>query len=127
MKADRLLKQLVLLLLISTSLSLTQANAQEQKYMFWGLKAESNLSGFFILDNVDTESKIGLGATFGGFLNIELAENFTLQGELLYHYKASELNNTTKGDFQHWGMEIPIYAMCNLTVVRLNCFPMLSV
>jgi hypothetical protein len=59
-----------------------------------------------------TKSKMATGATFGGFLNMEISEHFAVQGELLFHFKSSDLENgSAKYRYRYWGEEIPIYAM----------------
>lgn len=75
-------------------------NAQESnkkhldvKATWGGIKAEANISNFFISGTSVIDSKMKLGFTGGGaFLNLEFSEHFALQGELIYHYKSSDFD-----------------------------------
>jgi hypothetical protein len=64
-----------------------------------------------------TESKLGFGASLGGFAQFEISENFAVQPELLFHFKSSTdktnipIIGTAKNDFRYWGAEIPVYAL----------------
>lgn len=73
---------------------------------------EMNVSNFIHSGISDGKSNMKLGFSTGGFLNLGISKSFSVQGEMLFHYKNSdfEWNNRT-GKYQYWGMEIPIYAM----------------
>jgi len=89
----------------------------------WGIKAEVNLSGFFISNVSVLSSKMKPGFSAGAFLNLEFSEHFALQGELMYHYKTSEFNRESiNGKYRYWGMDIPIYAMYQWKLDNKNRF-----
>ena len=78
----------------------------------WGIKTEFNSSGFIISKTSDVAGEMKIGASGGGFVNFEIAEHFALQGELMYHYRTSDINiSGLHRDFRFWGMQIPIYAI----------------
>ncbi|MDR3339033.1 MAG: PorT family protein [Candidatus Symbiothrix sp.] len=110
------MKRAVLAIAVIIGISLAQVNAQNDipnaAKITGGLKAETNLSNFILSGMSDAKSKMNFGATFGGFLNLDVSKYFAIQGELLYHYKSSDLvRNGIKSEYQYWGIEIPIYAM----------------
>ena len=79
-----------------------------------GIKVETNTSGFILNDMDNMKSKLGFGATVGGFGTIEFNKNFAFRPELLLHYKNSVMEEKTTGretDYQYFGVEIPIYAI----------------
>lgn len=77
-----------------------------------GIKAEANLSNFILSDMSGVESKVGFGASLGGFAKFDLTKHFALQPELLVHFQTSKMKEAgVERDFQYWGMEIPVYAM----------------
>ncbi len=104
---------LVFALVLIFGLVSSQANAQK---ISAGVKADMNLSNFILSDMDDIESNIGVGASFGGFANFKLSKYFSVQPELLFHYKASEIKINTSleditSDYEYFGMEIPVYAL----------------
>jgi hypothetical protein len=106
------MKRAVLTIAAIIGINLAHINAQNDEAITGGLKAESNLSNFILSGISDVKSKMNFGATFGGFLNLDVSNYFALQGELLYHYKSSDLvRNDIKNKYQYWGIEIPIYVM----------------
>ncbi|MFV0469421.1 MAG: porin family protein [Dysgonomonas sp.] len=113
------MKKMILIVIAIMEVSISYLQGQDNKNQqiqalkpSWGLKAEANMSNFFISGTSILDSKVKIGGTFGGFLHLELTDHFVLQGELLYHYKTSKLNrDDLNGDFRYWGMEIPIYAI----------------
>jgi len=103
----------IIVLALIFGLGFSQANAQK---ISAGVKADLNLSNFILSDMDDTESNIGAGASLGGFANFKLSKHFSIQPELLFHYKTSELKHTlpmgeSTYDYEYFGMEIPIYAL----------------
>jgi len=108
-----------------------KTNAQESKKhqinikTTWGIKAEANVSNFFISGTSVIDSKMKLGFTAGAFLNLEFTGHFALQGELIYHYKSSKFDREDiKGKYQYWGMEIPVYAIYQWKLRKGNRFYM---
>lgn len=88
-------------------------SSKEQKMTFTGGPIlELNGSNFIHSGISDSKSNMKLGFSTGGFLNFGISKSFSVQGEILFHYKDSnfELNSQT-GEYRYWGMEIPIYAM----------------
>lgn len=73
---------------------------------------ETNLTNFIHSGIDNSSSNMRLGVSAGGFINLELVKPFSIQGEMLFHYKTSEYkweNHT--GKYEYWGVEIPVYAM----------------
>jgi hypothetical protein len=65
------------------------------------------------------KSKLGFGATVGGFTKFEFSGNFAVQPELLLHFKTSKMEEKSSGketDFQYFGMEIPVYAIGQMSL-----------
>ena len=90
-------------------IGLTQVSAQNVSF---GVKADANVSNFILADLEPMESKLGFGASLGGFAKFELAENFAIQPELLLHFKGSTFETgSIENDFRYWGAEIPVYAL----------------
>lgn len=85
----------------------------KQKIVFTGgALLETNLSGFLHSGVENGNSVMKPGFSIGGFLNLGIMRSFSVQGEMLFHYKNSKFEwNNQKGDFTYWGMEIPVYAM----------------
>ncbi len=52
------------------------------------VKAEANLSGYYLSRMNGTEIKIRTGSTLGGFMKWEIANYIALQPELLFHYNS---------------------------------------
>lgn len=98
-------------------------NAKEkQRTVFTGgAILESNMSGFFHSGVEGGNSIMKAGFSVGGFLNLGITQSFSVQGEILIHYKNSEFKwDTQKGDFSYWGIEIPIYAMYHYAFPKGN-------
>lgn len=89
----------------------------------WGIKLETNMSNFFISGTSVLDSGMRPGFSGGAFLNVELSGNFSLQGELMYHYKTSVFNRENiKGRFLYWGMDLPVYAMYQIKMAKESRF-----
>lgn len=72
----------------------------------------ANVSGFFHSGVSGGRSRMNTGVSAGGFLNLGITRFFSVQGELLFHYKTSDFDwGGQSGEFRYWGVEIPIYAM----------------
>lgn len=95
---------------------------EKQKIVFTGgAILESNISGFFHSGVENGSSIMKAGFSVGGFLNLGIAQPFSVQGEILFHYKNSEFEwDVQKGDFSYWGIEIPIYAMYHYVFPKGN-------
>ncbi|MDR2955244.1 MAG: PorT family protein [Prevotella sp.] len=110
------MKKIIFILILATTFCSILVAQEKDKYLdikvTWGVKAEVNISGFFVSGMSEISSKMRTGGTGGGFINVELTKLFALQGEILWHYKSSDfIRQGNKGDFQYWGTEIPMYAM----------------
>jgi opacity protein-like surface antigen len=89
---------------------LVKVNAQSP--ISYGVKAELNMSNFFLSD-LDYSSRMKAGPNLGGFMKIDLHENFAIQPELSFFYRTSKIKKEgAKNDnFKQWGMAIPVYAI----------------
>lgn len=78
----------------------------------WGVKAESNLSNFYISGVPDAKSKMNVGFGVGAYVNVDFNNYFGLRGGLMFNNKNSqcEYENNRLG-YQSWGVEVPIYAV----------------
>lgn len=102
----------------------SQTNNIAKTKVSWGIKADMNFSNFIVSETPLVSSNMKFGETLGGFLNIQINGNFSLQGELLFHNKNSELiRNDLYGKFSYWGTEVPIYAVYNLILKnKTKCY-----
>jgi hypothetical protein len=101
------MKKLVISVGLMLGIGLTQASAQN---LSCGVKADGNLSNFIVKDMPGSESKMKIGASFGGFMKYDLTQKIAIQPELLFHYKTSDSKAVVvKNTFKYWGMEIPVY------------------
>lgn len=96
--------------------SVQNSNAQT---ISMGVKAEANTSSFLLTDLPNLESNMGFGASVGGFMKVDLSENFAIQPEVMFHFKNSQQKIKSTGiktDYQYFGAEIPVYALgqCSL-------------
>ena len=108
------MKKIVLSVALAIGLGVANISAQT---VSGGIKAESNTSGFILNDMDNMKSKLGFGATIGGFGTIEFNKNFAFRQEMLLHYKNSVMEEKTTGiemDYQYFGVEIPMYAIGQL-------------
>lgn len=105
------MKKIVLTLAVILGLGCSlQTSAQTS--ISGGVKADANMSNFLLSDLDSYKSTMKIGASLGGFMKVEFSENFAIQPELLFHYKASEMEmGNSKTDFEYWGAEIPVYAI----------------
>jgi hypothetical protein len=105
------MKKVIITVSIMLGLGLTQANGQEVR---GGIKVDANTSNFILTDMDGMKSKLGFGASIGGYTKIALGENFALQPEFLLHFKTSKMENEvlkSEVDYQYFGAELPIYAV----------------
>lgn len=88
-------------------------SSKEQKIIFTGGPIlEMNVSNFIHSGIGDSKSKMKFGFSTGGFLNLGISKSFSVQGEMLFHYKISDFEwSSQTGEYRYWGMEIPVYAM----------------
>lgn len=84
-----------------------------------GAILETNVSGFFHSGVDGGNSRMKAGVSAGGFLNLGIVRSFSVQGEMLIHYRNSGFDwGEMPGEFQYWGIEIPIYAMYHVGLKR---------
>lgn len=104
------------LLAVLTTLSVVPQDKSNDIRMQWsgGVKVEANLSQFVVSPKEALLSYSNVGASMGGFVRLDLVKNFTIQGELLVHYKTSLVKDSVVNHVGYWGLEIPIYAIYNL-------------
>jgi len=77
----------------------------------WGLKAETNLTGFIISGTSEVSSSMKPGASLGGFADFEFTDHWLLQGNFMFHYKGSDMNiQGIDSKYNYWGAEISLYA-----------------
>lgn len=123
-------KYFITLLLITGCLGVTRAQSspasdtrtREQKTVITGgVTLESNMSAFFHSGVSGGKSRMKPGGSAGGFLNLSIVRSFSVQGEILFHYKTSDFeSDNRKGEFTYWGMEIPVYIMYHLSFTKGN-------
>ena len=99
--------------LLSLMMTFGLMNVNAQNPISYGTKLEMNTSNFLLSDLEDQSSTMRVGANFGGFMKIDLHENFAIQPELSFFYRQSkmELDKTNDDTFKQWGMQIPVYAL----------------
>jgi len=109
------MKKVVLGIMVILGIGTSQVNAQN---ITFGAKAEANMSNFILSDMDGFSSKMGIGATIGGFAKFDITNNFAIQPELLINYQTSEMkgpvegsNRKAKRDYDYWGIQVPVYAM----------------
>lgn len=105
------MKKLILGALIILGVGTTQVNAQT---ISGGVKADAGMSGLLFKKTPDIKSDLGFGGSAGGFLKLELSENFAIQPELLLQFKNSKLESKStklKTDYQYFGLQLPVYAL----------------
>lgn len=110
-------KILCLIIAITTAVcAYSQGSYEDENNMQFsgGVKGEMNLSQYLIVPEIDLNSYCNIGASAGGFLRFEFLNNFSIQGELLMHYKCSNLHDDGLNHLKIWSLEVPIYAMYSL-------------
>lgn len=101
-------KMFLLGLSILMTTGLVTVNAQTP--INYGVKAEANMSNFLLTDLDNQSSTMKLGPTLGGFMNIGVHENFSIQPEVMLFYRQSKMETgSVKDDFRQWGMQVPVY------------------
>ena len=110
------MKKIMITVGLMLGIGFTQMNAQETNKISFGVKAEGNVSNFLFEDMPGWTSTLNAGASLGGSLKINYGKHFALQPELLFHVQNSKLEfGNIENDFQYWGMEVPLYAIGQLT------------
>jgi hypothetical protein len=103
----------VMLSVVVLGLWATQINAQSTSF---GVKVDASMSNFAVSDMGNLQSTMKVGGSIGGFLKIDFSEYFAIQPELSFLYQSSEMKlASAKSDFEYWGLEVPVYAVAQLT------------
>lgn len=104
------MKRTILLLSMVLALGLTTANAQNKTT--YGVKVGANFSNFVLTDLPTQKSSMKAGADLGGFMNINVHPNISIQPEVKFFYRSSKAEMGPAEDtFKQWGMQIPVYAL----------------
>ena len=111
------MKKIILSVVLIIGLGVVNTNAQGLKSFLnerfsGGLKLEGNGTNFLLSDMSNTKSEVGFGGAFGGFIKIDLSENFAIQEDILFSYFSSKLKqNEVEDTYEYFGVEVPIYFM----------------
>ena len=111
------MKKMILTAALLMGLGVANINAQGLKNFLnerfsGGFKLEGSGTNFILSDMSNTKSELGFGGTFGGFIKIDLSENFAIQEDILFSYSSSKLKqNSIEDTFEYLGIEVPIYFM----------------
>lgn len=91
--------------------------AQSKMNITGGPLVEANYMGFAHKGFDKGKSKMKMGFLAGGFLDIDVAHHFSIQGELSFVYRHSDFYWSNMGGcYSYWGIEIPVYAMYHIIV-----------
>jgi hypothetical protein len=91
-----------------TVLGLFRVNAQAS--VSGGLKMEANIHLFWLYGLDGYTSQMKIAPNLGGFLNIELTDEFAIQPEAMFFFRNSGIGyGGVRDGFQQWGMMIPAY------------------
>jgi len=102
----------IFLVCLSVLMTTGLVTVKAQTPLTFGVKAEANMSNFLLTDLDNQSSTMKIGPTLGGFMNIGLHENFSIQPEVLFFYRQSTMETgVAEDDFNQWGMQIPVYLL----------------
>lgn len=94
----------------------TTSENEQKNQITGGAIVEANLSNFIHSGAENGKSRMKTGFTVGGFINFGINNSFSVQGEMLFHYKKSNFEwGNQNGSYRYWGVEIPVYAMYHYT------------
>lgn len=103
-------KMFLVCLSVFMTTGLVTMNAQTP--VSYGVKAEANMSNFFLSDLDAQKSTMKIGPNLGGFVKFDVTENFAIQPELMFSYRQSKMETgNVEDDFNQWGMQIPVYLL----------------
>lgn len=106
------MKKRTILLSLVALITVGMTNVSAQTPISFGVKGEMNFSNFFLSDFDVLSNKMKIGPNLGGFMRVDLTENFALQPELSFFYRNAKMEVGPADDtFQQWGMQLPIYAL----------------
>lgn len=112
MQMNQTLFFLTFLLFVCSSVPFRAQDAPREQRLSvtGGPLLETPFSGFYHSGVDGGQSRMRAGCTVGGFLDLGITPAFSVQGELLVHYKHSLFEwGGRPGDYRYWGMEIPLY------------------
>ena len=78
-----------------------------------GVKADANLSAFWINEATHLKSSIKTGGSAGFFYKHTRHENRAIEVDLVFRYRTSEIERQTtgeKGDYSYFGIELPLFS-----------------
>ena len=102
----------IFLVCLSVMMTTGLVTVNAQTPVTYGVKAEANMSNFLLSDLDDQTSTMKLGPTVGGFMNIGLHPNFSIQPEVMFYFRHSKMETgATEDDFRQWGMQVPVYLL----------------
>ena len=87
-----------------------QANAQSSA----GVKADMNLSNFWVNESTHLKSKVKAGCSAGFFYKYMRNENRAMEADMMFHYHTSEIyhqDTDETADYRYLGIELPVYAI----------------
>ena len=109
------MRRVIFGLMVTIGLGTGSANAQS--WLSYGVKAEANMSSLLFEDMPGYSKEFGAGAAIGGFLKVELGDNFAIQQDILLQWQNSTIKQGgAKSDFEYWGVEVPVYAVGQMTL-----------
>ena len=79
-----------------------------------GVKADVNLSNFWINQSTHVKSGMKAGGSAGLFCKYKWREYRVLQMDMMFRYRTSEVKNQSIGetaDYRYFGIELPLYSM----------------
>jgi len=79
-----------------------------------GVKADVNLSNFWITQSTHVKSSMKAGGSAGFFYKYKWRENKAVQTDMMFRFRRSEFYNQNTGemaDYRYFGIEIPVYSM----------------
>jgi opacity protein-like surface antigen len=102
----------IFLVCLSVLMTTGLVTVKAQTPVTYGVKAEANMSNFLLSDLDDQTSTMKLGPMLGGFMNIGLHPNFSIQPEVMFYFRHSKMETgATEDDFRQWGMQVPVYLL----------------
>ena len=98
-----------------------RANAQSSV----GVKADANLSRFFINEAAHLSSSKKAGGSAGYFYQYKWRESKAVQADMMLRYRTSKIENHNIGetaDYSYWGVELPVYSLLQAEIDEQKLF-----
>lgn len=112
------MKRNIIALVATALMGMTAVSAVAQTTSLnYGVKAGVNCSSMILSDDFNIlKTEMKPGADFGGFMRINLHQNFAIQPELEFYYRGTGVKAEAAGllvenKINQWGMQIPVYAL----------------